>query len=93
MGRRSSHLLHRGVPACRIPHRDVIAGFHDAAGADHSHHAGAADLLAGPAVGLAIDEHHLQHAIADIADLLARIAETSERNQGGVAETKHRSDG
>jgi|GEM_PF-5890147 len=62
-----------------IPDIDGVAGGNVPTCNHDTHDPGPADLFAGAAVLLAVDEHHLEHAIADISDLLARVAQAGER--------------
>jgi len=87
-----SNLLHRGVGAWWESDGDRVLGSCVAAGHHHAHHSGSTDLFAGAAVAFAVDEHHLEHAVAHVTYLWAWVSKTCQRHQNIVADSKHRPD-
>ena len=72
---------------------DGVARSNRAAGDHYPHDARSADLFSWSAVSLALDEHHFEDAVTDVANLGTRIAQTGERNESGVSDSQHRSHG
>ena len=85
--------LHRRVFACRVADRNLVASLDVATCQHDAHDPGAAHLLAGSAVAFAVDKHHLQHPVADVADLLAWIAKSGQSNECIGTDAEHGSHG
>ena len=79
--------------ACWVADRDLVAGLDVATCQHDAHDSGAAHLLTGSAVAFAVDKHHLQHPVADVADLLAWIAKARQSNERIGADAEHGSYG